>query len=42
MLLQTHGRLQAPDLAQRLEVSVRTVLRPALLKLPVAAPPTSA
>ncbi|WP_085066720.1 helix-turn-helix transcriptional regulator [Catenuloplanes japonicus] len=27
LLLQTHGRLSAPDLAGRLEVSVRTVLR---------------
>ncbi|NIZ91163.1 helix-turn-helix transcriptional regulator [Kineococcus rubinsiae] len=27
LLLQTHGRLPAPQLAQRLEVSVRTVLR---------------
>jgi predicted DNA-binding transcriptional regulator YafY len=27
LLLQAHGRLSAPDLAQRLEVSVRTVLR---------------
>ncbi|NAZ74535.1 WYL domain-containing protein [Kineococcus sp. T13] len=27
LLLQTHGRLSAPVLAQRLEVSVRTVLR---------------
>ncbi|GAB7046877.1 helix-turn-helix transcriptional regulator [Catenuloplanes indicus] len=27
LLLQTHGRLPAPELARRLEVSVRTVLR---------------
>src|SRR5438093_930815 len=27
LLLQTHGRVPAPDLAERLEVSVRTIMR---------------